>query len=117
MGNSTLNTESIFPVVLPVTHRINGPEIRLRKGEPVGSNILGREPDYFAYMRKEGHFSIDLFYSRSFQMRIYAQPALIQYAAYANNITATILETFEEWTGIPYPMPKLGKYPITTGMD
>ena len=50
-------------------------------------------------------------------MRIYTQPAMLKYAAYANSIAAKTLEAFEEWTGIPYSLPKLGKYLFTTGIE
>ena len=42
-------------------------------------------------------------------MRIYAQPSLLKYAEYANSIAPKILDSYEKWTGIAYPLSKLGK--------
>ena len=40
---------------------------------------------------------------------MYTQPTHMSSAKYALDISTTILEAFEEWTGMPDPIGKLGK--------
>lgn len=45
---------------------------------------------------------------RGVPVRIYTTPFQIKSGEYASSITADILDFFEDYFGIPYPLPKLG---------
>lgn len=42
------------------------------------------------------------------KVRVWTQPNYIDYAEFALSITGEIIEAFEEWTGIKYPLEKTG---------
>ena len=43
-------------------------------------------------------------------MRVYAPPDKIDQVDYALQIGIKILEKYEEYFGLPYPLPKLGRW-------
>jgi aminopeptidase N len=45
---------------------------------------------------------------RGIPVRIYSSAFQVEYTEYASNITANIVDFYEDYFGIPYPLPKLG---------
>jgi len=46
---------------------------------------------------------------RGIPVRIYSTSFQVAHVEYASSITARIIDFYEEYFGVPYPLPKLGE--------
>ena len=50
--------------------------------------------------------------SRGVSVSVYAPPDQITQASFALDVATKVMDFYEDFFGVPYPLPKLGKYPI-----
>lgn len=80
--------------------------VKFEKSVPMVTYLVAFAIGDFSFVEKKT--------KRDVPVRIYTTTFQIKNAQYASNITHKIIDYFEEYFNIHYPLPKLGKKNIST---